>query len=100
MRNTASFRRAQALVLTALRHNGPIKSHVLTELCLGHCLIEFTQIGALFSSLNQQRLIEPYANYKRANGQRDGVVWAATDSYPRLTLLAEPKLINELEIAR
>jgi len=28
--------------------------------------------------------IEPYANYKRSNGQLDGVVWAATGVYPQL----------------
>jgi len=88
MKNDSSFRRAQALVLTAVRHNGPLKSHVLTELCLRDGLIELPQVGALFSGLKQRRLIEPYANYKRFNGQLDGVVWAAT-SYPVLSLVVE-----------
>lgn len=91
MKNEAEFRRAQALVLTAVRHNGPIKSHVLTELCIGAELIEPNQVGAMFSGLKSRGLIEPYANYRRQNGQLDGVVWAAT-SYPRL--------IHELERCR
>lgn len=93
MNKTQAFRKAQALVLTALRHNGPLKSHVLTELCLQESLVEFAQLGALFSSMRQHGLIEPYAQYKRANGQRDGIVWAAT-SYPRLTLFVDPRLIG------
>ena len=84
MRNQDSFRRAQALVLTALRHNGPLKSRLLTEMCVSAELIDESQAGALFSQLRRLKLIEPYAKYKRSNGQLDGVVWAAT-SYPRLS---------------
>jgi hypothetical protein len=89
MRNQDAFRRAQALVLTAVRHNGPLKSHVLTDLCLREGLIFPNQIGALFSQLRRLKLIEPYANYKRQNGQLDGVVWAATGFYPQLTQRAD-----------
>lgn len=88
MRTELSFRRAQALVLTALRHNGPIRSHVLTDLCIGAELIDENQAGALFSQLRRLKLIEPHAKYKRANGQLDGVVWAATGFYPQLKTLA------------
>jgi len=93
MKNDSSFRRAQALVLTAVRHNGPLKSHVLTDLCIGAELIDQNQVGALFSGLKSRGLIEPYANYKRSNGQLDGVVWAAT-SYPVLLSVVEKSLCS------
>ena len=96
--NDAFFRRAQALVLTALRHNGPLKSHVLTDLCKRMGLIDSSQAGSLFSSLRNHGLIEPYAHYKRSNGQSDGVVWGATGFYPRLTLLVEPRFVGKCEL--
>jgi hypothetical protein len=85
MKNEAFFRRAQALVLTALRHNGPLKSHVLTELCLRDGLINHSQIGALFAAMSQKHLIRQHGAYKRANGQKDGVIWEAASAPPRLT---------------
>jgi hypothetical protein len=80
--NDASFRRAQALVLTALRHNGPTKSHVLVEICISAGLIDKRQIGAVFSGLRNVRLIEPYRKYKKKRGY--GIVWASS-CYPTLT---------------
>jgi phosphoribosylcarboxyaminoimidazole (NCAIR) mutase len=41
-------------------------------------------------------LIEPYAYYKRLNGQLDGVVWAAT-SYPVLSSVVEKKSLHSLK---
>lgn len=88
MKKQEAFRRAQALVLTAVRYNGPLKSHVLTDMCISACLINEKQAGALFSQLRRLKLIEPYGSYKRSNGQLDGVVWAAT-SYPVLLSAVE-----------
>lgn len=68
------FRKAQALVLTAVRHNGPVHKDELFALCYQQELVNESQEWALFDSLMRRNLIErhnghnKFGEYYRAAG--------------------------------
>ena len=84
MSKESRFRRAQAVVLTAVRHNGPLSSETLTAMCINNGLIDISQAGAIFQTLRAKGLIEPWSKFKRSNRKAYGTMWSAPNHYPVL----------------